>query len=341
MNDLQTSLLFIGGALILGMLAYNYFQESRAKRQGALPRNVTEHDPLFQHDLRTEPTTEFNAVVQQAFFDHGKEVGLDQALNIEMIDQIFCQVYVNFDTPLQASQIAQSLKELSHAGDKPVYVHVLLVGEEESQWLAFDASYSAIATLRFSVLLANRKGALTAIAYSEFLNKVQMLSDTLGAHLEFPEMDNVVAKAECLDKLAVSLDTLLGLHAVLPGQLETVAIERILKEEAWHQEGRHWAKGEHHKRMATVVIHDLLEKKVLSFSLDLPNCHDPVKALHQIADLAQRIASEHQGSVMDDVGRSLTSNSFNLIHNQMVERATSMHEKGFSPGSLASKLLFS
>jgi ZipA, C-terminal FtsZ-binding domain len=341
MNDLQNSLLLIGGALILGMLAYNYFQGSRAKRQGALPRNMIEHDPLFQQDPRTEPTAEFNAVVQQAFFDHGKEVGLDQALDVEMTGQIFCQVYVNFDTPVQASQVVQSLKELSHAGDKPVYVHLLLAGEEESQWLSFDPAYSAIATLRFSVLLANRKGVLTAIAYSEFLNKVQMLSDTLGAHLEFPEMDHVVAKAESLDKLGVALDTLLGLHCVLPGQVETGVVERILKEDAWYQEGRHWAKGEHHKRMATVIVHELPEKKVLSFSLDLPNCHDPINALHLIADLAQRIASEHQGSVMDDAGRPLTSNAFNLIHNQMVERATHMHEKGFSPGSLAAKLLFS
>jgi hypothetical protein len=339
MNDLQTSLLLIGGAIIAAMMAYNLYNDRRARRQGSLP-NVSEgQDPLLGGQHRLEPTGQFNELVQKAFMEDSAQVSLDNELDTATMEQLFGFVYLSFDQPISTDSIAETLSGLTRIGKRAVLFHVTLAGEEDRGWVPLLHGQS-ISNLRFSLPLANRKSYLTAIDYSEFLNKVQPLSDQYGSHLEFPDMNELVSRAERLDKLAASLDALFGLHCVLPQTADVHAIETELESNGWFREGRHWSKGRGAEHMASVVIHEAPGKRVLSFNLDLPNCKDPLAALNEIAEFGNVIATRFGGSLMDDAGRGLTASSFMTIRNQMMERASSLHDAGFSPGTLQARLLF-
>lgn len=340
MNDLQTSLLLIGGSAIAIMVFWNIFQDRRARAQGALP-NVNEgQDPLLGGGGRVEPTGQFNELVQQAFIDKIRNQDLDRELSRESMEQLFGQVFLWFDPPQSTDVLMQALSSVSKVGNRPVFMHVTVSGDEDGGWqpLAYGQT---ISNLRLSVLLANRKGALTAIEWSNFASALQAVIDMGSSHVDMPDMDKLVTQAQRLDRTAAGNDATIGLHCVLPPDAPVAGIEAELTSHGWVREGRHWSKGLEADHLASVVIHEAPGKRVLSFTLDLPNCCDPLKALNEIAEFGNVIATQFKGSLMDDAGRALTAESFIIIRNQMLGRASALHEEGFSPGSLQARLLFS
>ena len=87
----------------------------------------------------------------------------------------------------------------------------------ETLWFKAGPYMGTARSLKVSVQLANRKGPLSSIEFSEVLGKLKRFAEDQNADIEFPEMKEVVAKAETLDQAAAALDTLLGLHCLLPG----------------------------------------------------------------------------------------------------------------------------
>lgn len=340
MNELQTSLLLIGGTVILAMIGWNIWQDRRARAQGQLPNISEGQDPLLSSQGRVEPSGHFNDLVQRAFIESSQQQAFDRELSREMLEQLFAQVFLWFDPPRLSDELIGPLSALSRVGSRTVYMHVTAASQEDDGWVPL-AHGQSITNLRLSVPLVNRKGGISAIDYSQFVGQVQALSEQFASHIDLPDMDKVMDQAQRLDRTAASLDALFGLHCVLPGETELGGIEGILQSHGWVRDGRHWSKGLGAEHLASVVLHEPPGKRVLSFTLDLPNCCDPVKALNEIAEFGNEVATQFQGALMDDAGRTLTANAFITIRNQMMERASSLHEAGFSPGSLQARLLFS
>ncbi len=340
MNDLQTSLLLIGGAAIAVMVIWNIFQDRRARAQGSLPVSADGQDPLLGTQGRLEPTGHFNDLVQQAFVDKIRNQDLDRELSREAMEDLFGQVFLWFDPPQSTDALMEALAAVSKVGNRPVFMHVTVSGDEDSGWQPLSYGQT-ISNLRLSVLLANRKGAMTAIEWSTFAGALQTVIESGSSHAELPDMDKLVAQAQRLDRTAAANDATIGLHCVLPPEAPVAGIEAELTSHGWVREGRHWSKGLEAEHLASVVLHEAPGKRVLSFNLDLPNCCDPLKALNEIAEFGNVIATQFKGSLMDDAGRGLTAESFIIIRNQMLERASALHDEGFSPGSLQARLLFS
>lgn len=340
MNDLQTSLLLIGGGAIAIMVFWNILQDRRARAQGAFPDSHEGQDPLLGGQGRVEPTGQFNDLVQQAFIDKIRNQDIDRELDRNAMEDLFGQVFLWFDPPQSTDLLMQSLSAVSKVGSRPVFMHVTVSGDEDRGWqpLAYGQT---ISNLRLSVLLANRKGAMTAIEWSTFASALQPVMELGSSHVDMPDMDKLVAQAQRLDRTAAGNDATIGLHCVLPPDAPLPGIEAELTSHGWVREGRHWSKGLDAEHLASVVVHEAPGKRVLSFTLDLPNCCDPLKALNEIAEFGNVIATQFKGSLMDDAGRGLTAESFLFIRNQMLERASALHDEGFSPGSLQARLLFS
>ena len=340
MNDLQSSLLLIGGIAIIATLGFNFFQDKRAKKQGSLQHDHSDIDPLLHGDVRLEPTGQFNEQVQQAYQQNLGNRILDQELDNGVMEKIFGFVYLSLEQPVSVTRLSAELNSLNKAGKKNVYIYATLANEEDNGWVPIGSDQT-VSNLRFTLPLTNRKGSLTAIEYSEFLNKVQPLADVFGSHLEFPDMNELLVKADRLDKLAANLDAIFGLHCVLPVSAELTSLESDLRSKEWYPDGRHWTKGSADSQLATVVIHEAPGKRVLSFNIDLPNCADPIGTLHAIAELGNEFATKYEGTLMDDAGRPLTANAFITIQNQMIERSQALKEAGFKPGNMAAKIIFS
>lgn len=340
MNDLQTSLLLIGGVVIVAMVAWNILHDRRARAQGRLP-NVSEgQDPLLGTPGRVEPTGQFNELVQQAFIEKSQQLALDHDLTREQMEQLFGQLFLWFDPPQSTDQLAEPLSALTRVGGRQVHLHVTLSGEEDGGWVPLTHGQT-ITNLRLSVPLASRRGGLVESDYVMFESLVHQLADTFASHTDKPNREQVMAQAQRLDRIAASLDAVFGLHCVLPADADVAGIEAELQAHGWVRDGRHWSKGLGAEHLASVVLHEAPGKRVLSFTLDLPNCCDPLKALNEIAEFGNTVATRFAGALMDDAGRGLTAESFITIRTQMLERASALHEAGFPPGSLQARLLFS
>lgn len=121
---------------------------------------------------------------------------------------------LSIDSPLSGDHILLHLPPSRRAGSKPVLVEALRSDCGEWEMPQAGVLYTE---LQAGVLLANRTGGLNEIEYSEFVQKVQALADSLGASVEFPDMLDVVARARELDAFASAHDAQLALRLAAKG----------------------------------------------------------------------------------------------------------------------------
>ena len=189
--------------------------------------------------------------------------------------------------------------------------------------------------------IANRKGPLTSLEFSELLGKFRRFSESHNAELEFPDMKEVISKAETLDQAAAALDTLLGLHCMVPDEVEESTSIDMLTASGWTVRGHQWFMEGDSGTLASMVIHKAPGKRLLSFSIDVPNSADSVKALGDVVTLCHSMNEQFGALMMDDSGRTLTTDGIQGIYEQLIERVKNLTDSGFAPGSPASRTLFS
>ncbi|HEX4879641.1 MAG TPA: hypothetical protein VFV39_07345 [Limnobacter sp.] len=366
MNDLQMTLLIVGGGGIAAMIAYNWWQDYRLRKQASERFGENHQDPLLQTNgtssipgkvnQRTEPgfgaggqTPSDNEPVPQPV--SGSPVmspfvsdPLDNSPQDAVDKRLFADFVMRFEEPKDANTWKPLLDGLDQVNRKRiVYSASPQCGDEGQDTLWFKAMpYTGTAqALRASVQIANRKGPLSSIEFSEVLAKLRRFAEEHNAELDFPEMKEVVARAETLDQAAAALDTLLGLHCLLPESVPEATATDILMQASWAQKGHHWVLQDESGVLATMVIHNAPGKKLLSFSIDVPNSVDPVKALGDIVTVCHGLNSEFGAPLMDDSGRTLSTQAIEGIYKQLIERVRNLSDSGFKPGSMASRVLFS
>ncbi len=354
MNDLQLALLTVGGGVIVIMVAWNWWQDLRVRKQNNQRFEHPTDDPLLYGQGRAEPTIHVpSGDVPQgqslpAQFDQQMMAGVNAAVTqpsptagaaAPLDEKLHAVLYISLDKPLAVDMVNDRLQLLRRAGNKPVRIACTRADEQDDTWY-LPAAGLQIANIRLAIQLANRKGPLTAIEYSEFIARLEQFVELYAGQIESPDMAEVITRADKLDQQAASLDTLMGLHCVLPDTVSPQVLQDQLVNGGWVNVGRHWWLAEGDQPLASVVIHDTPGKRVMSFTLDVPNASDPIRAIDAIASLGTRIADSYTGALMDDAGRQLNSHAVQAIREQLTQRAQSLTQAGFAPGSLSARLLF-
>ena len=351
MNDLQLALLGVGGAVIVLMLGWNWFQDHRVKRENNQRFEKPLEDPLLSGHARAEPTihvggSELHGASLSAQFDQNMLVGQtrphDGQLNGVVStpsELLHTFVYLTFDTPQPIDLINERLQNLKRTGNKAVRISCMGNDEHDDRWY-LPTPGSHVTNIRFAIQLANRKGPLTAIEYSEFLSKLMHFTELYPGEIDSPDMPDTIGRADKLDQQAANLDTLMGLHCVLPDSVSPQLLQDELSKAGWVSVGRHWWLADGDQPLASVVIHDTPGKRVLSFTLDVPNAADPVKAIDAIGKLGTQVASTYHGALMDDAGRPVAGQAMASIRQQLIQRAQELTNAGFAPGSAVARQLF-
>jgi hypothetical protein len=361
MNDLQLTLLVVGGGGITAMIGYNWWQDYRLRKQARERFGPSDQDPLLQgtqtgplnraSSSRTEPgfmreemqlnpdlpgEEEANNLLDDEVLGNEPHVALDRRL--------FAEFLIRFDEGKDANTWKSLMDGFDQINRKKIIYCVSPERVDGGETLWFKAyPYAGLAqTLRVHVQLANRKGPLSSIEFSEVLAKLRRFADDQNGELDFPEMKETVAKAETLDQAAAALDTLLGLHCLLPDTVpQSVAVD-VLVQAGWSQKGHQWLLAEPEGALlASMVIHNSPGKRLLSFNIDVPNSHDPVKALGDIVTVCHGMNEQFSAPLMDDSGRTLSTQAIEGIYNQLMERVRHLTDSGFKPGSSIAKTLFS
>lgn len=342
MNDLQMTLLIVGGGGIAAMIAYNWWQDYRLRKQASERFGSTDSDPLLSGSSnRFEPG--FADLESDEEATQTTESGVENEVQASPEKRIFCEFLLRFDAPRDANTWKPLMDSLEQVNRKRVVYSVANSSTSDDDVIWFKAMpFSGEANLlKVNVQLANRKGPLTSIEFSEVLSRLRHFADEHNADLEFPEMKEVVAKAETLDKAAAALDTLLGLHCLLPDTVEESTAIDMLASAGWVSKGHQWVLNREDGCIASMVIHKAPSKRLLSFSIDVPNSKDPVQALGDIVTICHSMNEQYMAPLMDDSGTVLSTAAIQGIYEQLIERVRNLEDSGFKPGSLAAQTLFS
>ncbi len=112
-------------------------------------------------------------------------------------------------SPVSGDAALAHLPPSRRAGSKPFRIEGLNAETGSYEALRTGQRYSEF---QAGVQMANRKGAINEIEYSEFVQKVQDFCDAIGAMPDFPDMLDVVGRARELDAFAGDHDAQLAVH---------------------------------------------------------------------------------------------------------------------------------
>ncbi|MCQ8896042.1 hypothetical protein NQT62_06275 [Limnobacter humi] len=352
MNDLQLTLLIVGGGGIAAMIGYNWWQDFRLRKTASERFGESTEDPLLSVPAstvgreRAEPgfrTDESHADASGAYV----EAVPDPILDNQPAEPLDPRLFVDFTFRFDEAQDANAWKALMDGLEqinrkKIVYAAGVQPPEgDEVLWFTASAFQGHAHQLKASIQIANRKGPLSSIEFSEVLTRFRRFAEDHNAEIEFPEMREVVRRAETLDQAAAALDTLLGLHCLMPEQVDDVTVATALVKAGWVQKGHQWSLSDSTGILATMVVHQAPGKRLLSFNIDVPNSSDPVRSLGDVVAVCHGFNAQYGAPMMDDSGRTLSTQAIEGIYNQLIERVRHLTDSGFKPGDVSSRILFS
>jgi hypothetical protein len=223
--DLQTSLMAIGGTIVVGVIGYNKWQEYKAKK--SVQRAFSsEHDDVLMNpvagaaDQRHEPTlasdsgdhTDATTTVAQAT-DKGDADATVVQKDLPVDELIDCAISLALEAPVRGEKILPKLQPLRHVGNKPVH----FIGQrEDSGWepIAYGGVYYGLFA---GVQLANRSSALNEIEYSELITRLRQICDEIDAEPDVPDMSDIMASARALHQFVVEYDAQLSVNVQSKG----------------------------------------------------------------------------------------------------------------------------
>ena len=355
MNDLTTALATLGGVVLAGVVAHGAWQ---AKKAG--PKRATAPE-------REEPSA--SAPLAGSESDPDGDGDGDDGIGIEPsfapvrrlskrlplpIDALIDAVApIALDAPTSGDALLAHLPRQRRVGSKLLLIEGLNVAGEHWEAPVAGGRY---AELQAGVQLANRNGPLNEIEYSEFVQSIQALADSLGAGIETPDMLDVMARARELDAFASEHDAQLAVHlhargaawsvgyiqqharrhgfvpGVVPGRLVYPAVEEgappVLTLTFDSQAA-----------LADDPDHAAVRDVTLAF--DVPQTEAAALPFDAWQAASQALAVGMDAAIVDDHQRPLSAEGFAAIGKELAALYEALASHDLAAGSPAARRLFS
>lgn len=366
MTDLQISLIGIGIAIVIGVIAYNKWQEYRAKKHverafsdpvedvlmgAAQTENRMERkEPVLDGTIRTEKavsSTENEPTLSQV---GGEDMAREQVIvpkvpEMPVDDLIELPVTLVMEESLRTEKILPHLQSLRYTGNKPVRFLGLPDGED-GEWQAIVPGQS-YRQIRACVLLANRNGALNEIEYSELLMRLRQIADAIGAEPEVPEMAEVIEKSRQLYQFVSDHDAKLGISIRsngAPWQMVTLATALEKQGFEARPDGLFVMKDkEKGSVLFTLSTNELAASETatrLTLLMDVPCVAQELDGFAQMIQCGKALCIRLDGALIDDGNQLLTDKFIEEIAGQVNDFYRDMEKGGIAAGSYRAMRLF-
>ncbi|MBO4120382.1 cell division protein FtsZ [Cupriavidus gilardii] len=268
---------------------------------------------------------------------------------------IDCIVPLHLERKASGDRILPLTGRLRRAGTKQVHIEGLY--EPANAWEPVTAGHQ-YEDLQVAVQLANRGGPLNALEFSEFVNAVEALAESLDASAELPDMSETVANARELDSFAAACDVQLGVNVVSDGAPWSAAyVQNVATQDGLvlSRDGtrftRYQAGPDGIQRALftlqfgdTNFLRDDLTVKAgsqITLLLDVPQASQAVKPLKTMCEYGDSLAQRMGARLVDDNHRPLTEQSFVAIFQQLQALYDKLEARGMPAGSPVALRLFS
>lgn len=198
-----------------------------------------------------------------------------------------------------------------------------VAGSAGSGWRVLAAGdYGACNAVRASLQLVSREGVVREAELVEFRSAVETLASKIGAQVTAPEMREALEAARVLDRLCADTDVQVAFHVVSEraGDAEIDAAGAALGPLPYQVSRR---------------------SDGLSLVLDVPRAADLVHDYEAMSRMAQRLALELGGRVVDDRGQALEDAALAAIEAQLQPVRAQLAAAGIEPGGTLALRLFS
>ena len=355
MSELQISLIVLGVVIILGVVAYNWWQDRRISKKMNKQMPVVEDDALLgqsaQSLSRREPGLG-HLGLQQDSGQGGRTDDLDQDsqpsqtdLHLVEPDPVIEEVIeLVFSAPKTGEQLLGVLHGVQSLGRKPVRLFVQSSDGVLNTRIDPEQHYMG---LHLAVLLANRAGPISAIEWSQVWANASALAEEFEARVEGRDHTEVLAKAVQLDSTCATLDMQVGLNLLLEGprdadDLVNCAIGMGFVE----NKGELAWVGEHGLSCFALARFDghpfesgsQIDK--LSLLLDVPRSPASETSFGRMMEVGAELARRVGATMVDDQGRPLAPGAENSIDERLQELYGQLEAAGLEAGSERARKVF-
>jgi FtsZ-interacting cell division protein ZipA len=328
MSELQIGLLAIGVVVVVGVLAYNRFQERGATREARRAFRSEHADVLLEGGAAGDhaPPDSQRPVARSA-------PAVPEAQPDPAIDYI-----IEFSSEQPAAQAL--VQEQWGAIERRHARRALLAGSEDGK------------SWRAGLQLVSRDGAVGEADLIEFRSAVETLAASAGATVQAPEMRAAVEAARALDQFCAETDIQVVIHvqgSAFPGTKIRAAAEAAGL--ALGTDGRFALHDDAQRLLYTLGARDGTAfsaagmrdaaPDALTLALDVGRVPDTRRSFESMTRFAHHLAATLGGSMVDDNGNALDERAIAAIAQQLDAVSARLEAQGLPPGSPAALRLFS
>lgn len=375
MSDFQLSLLIIGVVVIVGIVAFNWFQEwrlrrglrdgMREKREEMPPPTPPRAAPPRPEPTLAPPRNEPPAAPQRVVArgpaappvikEEKPPLAVPAALPpLPGVDPTIDYVVgLDADEPLSARGLADLHTRCAVTGRRfRVFGFDAARGEWEEAGRLSGGRY---AHLRVALQLVRRTGAVDLASLTALCAAAQECAEHFNARATCPDVQATLATARDLDAFCADVDIAIGVNIIAaPGTKFAGSRIRALAEDAGLRLEPH---GVFHyadaaqQTLFTLDNHEpapFLPEQVkqlstsgITFLLDVPRVANGSAALMVMLRVAAELAEALGGTLVDDNRVPLTERSIKTIQQQLAAIQSKMQARGVTPGSERALRLFS
>lgn len=381
MNELHISLAIAGVLVIIGVYAFNRYQERKFRRQSERDFAGGDEDVLLDragedapHDERREPSMEvseqdFDAVPEESILgasvpaasDFSPPKAVEKAAFVaksgvpptRAFDEIVDYVAAIYPKEPAAATVSLEFEKKFDGFSRPLR----LLGQNARTGLLelVTAGSHTYDKLLIALQLVSRSGALAATELDEFCGRAQAFADALTAMVDLPDQADAMARAVTLDEFCASVDVLIGMN-VVNANGDTIPATKI----------RAMAEAAGMKLKADGTFHFMDDAGLSLFSLsnfeppafsadnirhlstrgvtlllDVPVVANGTRVFEQMLVLARQIADSLGWMLVDDNRRPLSDAGIAKIKQQLATIYAKMDAAGIPAGMERALRLFS
>jgi len=355
LNNLTVALASLGGLVLAGVVAHGAWQARRAgPKRATVPR---EEPGVAAAPAGSEPALDPGSDADAApegdagLTTTARRLSRRRPLQLDALIDAFATL--SLEAPVTGDGIAPHWPSKRHVGSKLVLIEGLEA--ESGRWETPVAGHR-YNELQAGVQLASRTGPLNEIEYSEFVQRVQVLAEAVGAAADFPDMLDVMARARELDAFASPHDAQLAVHLHARGAAWSVGyIQQHARRHGFvpgvvpgrlvypsTEEGAPPVLTLTFDSQAALADEpDSAAVRDVTLAFDVPQTDPVAEPFKAWQAAAQALAVGMDAAIVDDDERPLSSDGFAAIGAELGKLYETLEARDLAAGSPAARRLFS
>ncbi len=359
-SELQMGLVAAGVAAVVGVVAYNKWQESRHRKRAEKAFGADQPDVLLEPGLR-EPVgdgpdgpsaQEDDAVASPAVRDKlpGRASPSSPQDASELAD---CVVRIESIEALGASRLWRAAAESMGDVGKPL--RWFGFNDASNLWVEIDQDSGSTHHWFAAVLqLVDRRGPVGDPELVRYFSGLQRVADQfLAVPADLPPRNEVLVRAQELDSFCASVDVQIGLNVVAVDEpFAGTKIRALAESQGWvlQEDGAYLAADADGRTLFAMSNLDggpfsavdmkTLQTRGMTLLLDVPRTARGLEAFERMLGSARQLAETLNGAVVDDNNAPFGDSEAQVIRGQIEHFQGRMESRGLAAGSDVAKRLF-